>query len=79
MLYYFQLLDFVSMNHASEKFDSQGSEGGWYRIGWAFLKVHTLYNFSKIKGIIISVKKKKREKNILLFSNQLVYFYKFLN
>ncbi|XP_052095753.1 jouberin-like isoform X1 [Mytilus californianus] len=35
----FELLDFVSMNHANVKFSSQGSEGGWYRIAWAFLKV----------------------------------------
>lgn len=46
LFFLFQLLDFVSMNHASEKFSSQGSEGGWYRIGWAFLKVLPCNSFS---------------------------------
>ena len=35
----FQLLDFVSMNAASRKYNIVKQEGGWHRIAWAFLKV----------------------------------------
>ncbi len=35
----FQLLDFVSMNTARYKYHVAKQEGGWHRIGWAFLKV----------------------------------------
>ena len=34
-----QVLDFVSMNTARRQFTNQKTEGGWYRIAWAFLKV----------------------------------------
>ncbi|CAH1775536.1 unnamed protein product, partial [Owenia fusiformis] len=36
---FFEILDFVSMNTASQKYTSAKEQGGWHRIAWAFLKL----------------------------------------
>lgn len=41
-----QVLDFVSMNTARRQFSNQKREGGWYRIAWAFLKVHPFCHYN---------------------------------
>ncbi|XP_078693439.1 jouberin-like isoform X3 [Branchiostoma floridae x Branchiostoma belcheri] len=35
----FEVLDFVTMSVASNNYRSEGQQGGWHRIAWAFLKV----------------------------------------
>ncbi|KAK3089926.1 hypothetical protein FSP39_007688 [Pinctada imbricata] len=37
VIIFFELMDFLSMNTASNQ--SSSTQGGWYRIAWAFLKV----------------------------------------
>nr|XP_022332539.1 jouberin-like isoform X2 [Crassostrea virginica] len=39
VIVFFEVLDFVSMNTARRQFTNQKTEGGWYRIAWAFLKI----------------------------------------
>ncbi|XP_071116994.1 jouberin-like [Haliotis cracherodii] len=40
VILFFELLDFVSMNTASRKYNNEKQEGGWHRIAWGFLKIH---------------------------------------
>ncbi|XP_046556867.1 LOW QUALITY PROTEIN: jouberin-like [Haliotis rubra] len=40
IILFFELLDFVSMNTASRKYNNEKQEGGWHRIAWGFLKIH---------------------------------------
>ncbi|ELT92642.1 hypothetical protein CAPTEDRAFT_228034 [Capitella teleta] len=39
VIVFFEVMDFVSMSAASEKYNNAKQEGGWHRIAWAFLKV----------------------------------------
>ncbi|KAK6171988.1 hypothetical protein SNE40_018397 [Patella caerulea] len=39
IIVFFELLDFVSMNRASQQYKNVKQAGGWHRIGWAFLKI----------------------------------------
>lgn len=42
-VFYFQILDFLSMNDAKANFDIQAQESGFRKICWAFLKVFIFY------------------------------------
>ncbi|XP_064624696.1 jouberin-like isoform X2 [Lineus longissimus] len=36
---FFEVVDFLSMNAAKERYGRSGNDGGWYRVAWAFLKL----------------------------------------
>jgi hypothetical protein len=44
-----QVVDFLSMNAAKERYERSGNDGGWYRIAWGFLKVNSISLTSKYK------------------------------
>ncbi|XP_013379742.1 jouberin [Lingula anatina] len=39
VMIFFEILDFISMNAARQKYNVAKQEGGWHRVAWAFLKV----------------------------------------
>ncbi|XP_074640564.1 jouberin-like isoform X2 [Tubulanus polymorphus] len=39
VILFFELLDFLTMNQAKERYDYVGQDGGWHHIAWGFLKL----------------------------------------
>ena len=45
LFYLLQVLDFVSMNVASQRYNPSSQDGGWYKVAWGFLKVRMFLKF----------------------------------